>query len=74
MDARDNNSSLTYVLLNNHRCGLAGPCPLTFVLRKYAIAFDGSRIIIFDDGPGAGTSSKYNTSRVAVMPVHNVER
>jgi hypothetical protein len=74
MDARDNDLSFADMLLNDHCFGSTGSHPHTVILRKYPIAFDGSRIIIIDDGPGAGTGCKCNAPRVAVMPVHNAER
>ena len=74
MDARDNDLSPADTLLNDHRCGFTGSRAFTVMLRKYAIAFDGSGIIIIDDGSGGGTGCKCNAPRVAVMPVYNAER
>lgn len=73
MDARDNNSSLADALLYDHRCGFAGTDTISFVFREYAVAFNGSRIIILGDGSGTGTGSKCNAPRMAVMLVHNFE-
>ena len=62
MDARDNDSSPADALLDDHCCGFTGADPFPLVFRKYAIAFDGSRIIIIDDGAGAGTGQQMQCS------------
>jgi len=74
MDTRNNDRSPASPLLDNHGCRFTGADTFSLMFGKYAIALDGSRIIIIDDGPGAGTCRKCDAPRVTVMPVNNDER
>ncbi len=74
MDARDNDLSPADPLLDEHRCGFTGSRAFAVMFGKYAITFDGSRIIIIDDRVGTGTGCKCNAPRVTIVPVYNAER
>ena len=71
MHARDNDFSLTNMLLDDYCCGFTGADSVRLMFRKYPITFDRDRIVIIKDGPCVGFCRKRNAPRVAVMPVHD---
>jgi len=74
MDTCDNDLSLTHALLDNHCCRFTSADTIRFMLRKNAIAFDRSGIIIINDRAGTGTGCKGDAPQMAVMPVNHTER